>query len=59
LFNYYDRSGDGRIDYKEFTNILVDGGKSQEVLMQEQAMQSMRPAVKTTSSSDVDVLKPE
>jgi len=23
LFNYYDRSGDGRIDYKEFTLIFL------------------------------------
>lgn len=25
IFEYYDRSGDGRIDYKEFSNILATG----------------------------------
>ena len=25
IFDYYDRSGDGRIDYKEFSNILATG----------------------------------
>ena len=25
IFQYYDRSGDGRIDYKEFSNILQTG----------------------------------
>jgi len=25
IFEYYDRSGDGRIDYKEFSNILSTG----------------------------------
>ena len=28
LFSYYDRSGDGRIDYKEFANIFIDSGKT-------------------------------
>ena len=30
LFQYYDRSGDGRIDYKEFSSILAseDGGNA-------------------------------
>lgn len=26
IFQYYDRSGDGRIDYKEFSAMLKDGG---------------------------------
>jgi Ca2+-binding EF-hand superfamily protein len=30
LFSYYDRSKDGRIDYKEFTQIFVEGGKTEE-----------------------------
>ena len=31
IFQYYDRSGDGRIDYKEFSAILIDeGNKDQE-----------------------------
>ena len=25
LFDYYDRSGDGRIDYKEFSSIVASG----------------------------------
>ena len=25
IFEFYDRSGDGRIDYKEFSNILATG----------------------------------
>jgi len=25
IFEYYDRSGDGRIDYKEFSTILQTG----------------------------------
>jgi len=29
LFSYYDRSGDGRIDYKEFANIFIEGGKTE------------------------------
>lgn len=28
IFEYYDRSGDGRIDYKEFSTILSNGGPS-------------------------------
>ena len=26
IFQYYDRSGDGRIDYKEFASILQNEG---------------------------------
>lgn len=26
IFQYYDRSGDGRIDYKEFSVMLSEGG---------------------------------
>jgi hypothetical protein len=28
LFTYFDRSGDGRLDIKEFSNIFIDGGKT-------------------------------
>lgn len=31
IFQYYDRSGDGRIDYKEFSAILAqEGGGAQK-----------------------------
>ena len=30
IFQYYDRSGDGRIDYKEFSNILTTGNSQLE-----------------------------
>mmetsp|Transcript_29497 Transcript_29497/g.39253 ORF Transcript_29497/g.39253 Transcript_29497/m.39253 type:complete len:108 (-) Transcript_29497:2739-3062(-) len=30
IFSYYDRSGDGRIDYKEFSNILATGNSVPE-----------------------------
>ena len=30
IFDFYDRSGDGRIDYKEFSSILVSGGANSE-----------------------------
>lgn len=29
IFQYYDRSGDGRIDYKEFAAILQNGEGAQ------------------------------
>ena len=29
IFQYYDRSGDGRIDYKEFAAMLSNGGGAQ------------------------------
>ena len=29
IFQYYDRSGDGRIDYKEFSTILTNEGATQ------------------------------
>lgn len=28
LFEYYDRSGDGRLDIKEFSSIFIEGGKT-------------------------------
>ena len=30
IFDYYDRSGDGRIDYKEFSAILQSGDGAQQ-----------------------------
>ena len=30
IFEYYDRSGDGRIDYKEFSQILQSGDGAQK-----------------------------
>ena len=30
IFTYYDKSGDGIIDFKEFTNIFVSGGLDSE-----------------------------
>jgi Ca2+-binding EF-hand superfamily protein len=42
LFSYYDRSGDGRIDYREFTQIFIDGGKTSEDLEEEQTAKQMR-----------------
>jgi len=30
IFEYYDRSGDGRIDYKEFSQILQSGDGVQQ-----------------------------
>ena len=29
IFNHYDESGDGRIDYREFSTILHDDGTRQ------------------------------
>ena len=40
IFEYYDRSGDGRIDYKEFCTILIeDGNRDQEPQMQRNTKQ--------------------
>ena len=58
MFNYYDRSGDGRIDYKEFTGILVDGGKTTEEFDAEIARNSMRPK-QAASKKDEDMVSPQ
>jgi hypothetical protein len=42
IFNYYDRSGDGRIDYKEFSAILVEGGKTGADVEREAALDATR-----------------
>lgn len=37
VFAYYDRSGDGRIDYKEFTSIFTsEGNRDQSAAEQTQ-----------------------
>lgn len=46
LFRYYDRSADGRIDYKEFTGIFVDGAKTGNEIRDEQVRDAMKPVAK-------------
>jgi len=36
IFSYYDRSGDGRIDYKEFSNILATGDSAPKQTLQQE-----------------------
>lgn len=59
LFNYYDRSGDGRIDYKEFTAIIIDGGKTTEEFEQEQARNAAKPTSKYTPKREEDTVNPK
>jgi len=39
IFEYYDRSGDGRIDYKEFSNILATGSAQPKQSLAQEAQQ--------------------
>lgn len=42
IFQYYDRSGDGRIDYKEFAQILQSGEGGAQQQTPAQAMREYR-----------------
>jgi Ca2+-binding EF-hand superfamily protein len=59
LFNYYDRSGDGRIDYKEFTTILVEGGKTGADVEREAALDATRVKSKQVPQRDDDIISPQ
>lgn len=59
LFNIYDRDGSGRIDYKEFTHILVEGGKTASELEEESARNIGKPASKYQKEEDTDMVTPQ
>ena len=52
IFQYYDRSGDGRIDYKEFSTILQngDGGQSQTPAQATREFRQQQAAVESKGS---------
>ena len=63
LFSYYDRSGDGRLDYKEFANIFIEGGKTEADSRQSAGEQTrayrMSKNMQESRQADSDGVNPE
>lgn len=60
IFNYYDRSGDGRIDYKEFSAILIEGGKTGADVEREAALDAIRVKSKQApQQNDDEIISPQ
>lgn len=59
LFKYYDRSGDGRIDYKEFSAILVEGGRTNEDVERDALRDATRVKSKQAPQRDDDIVSPQ